>query len=138
VAVDPTELLPGLDHPGGAPTQRHLPVAPASSATTRAVNWCRPVTHSHASGCAWQERTDVVDITSVVEEDEELAPGREAAVDAELSIHGWRDLLGLPTPTGEGLGRQGQCGLDVVCGTALCGQLAEPVHVDRPGSVDST
>ena len=27
-AVDPSELLAGLDHPGGAPAQRHLPVAP--------------------------------------------------------------------------------------------------------------
>jgi hypothetical protein len=29
VAVDAAELLAGLDHPGGAPAQRHLPVAPA-------------------------------------------------------------------------------------------------------------
>src|SRR3954454_12138513 len=29
VAVDPAELLAGLDHPGGAPAQRHLPVPPA-------------------------------------------------------------------------------------------------------------
>src|SRR4051794_29522476 len=29
VTVDPTELLAGLDHAGGAPAQRHLPVAPA-------------------------------------------------------------------------------------------------------------
>jgi DNA invertase Pin-like site-specific DNA recombinase len=29
VTVDPAELLAGLDHPGGTPAQRHLPVAPA-------------------------------------------------------------------------------------------------------------
>src|SRR4051794_22854942 len=29
VPVDATELLAGLDHPGGAPAQRHLPIAPA-------------------------------------------------------------------------------------------------------------
>jgi len=29
VTVDAAELLTGLDHPGGAPAQRHLPVAPA-------------------------------------------------------------------------------------------------------------
>jgi hypothetical protein len=29
VAVDAAELLAGLDHAGGAPAQRHLPVAPA-------------------------------------------------------------------------------------------------------------
>ena len=28
VAVDPAELLAGFDHAGGAPAQRHLPVAP--------------------------------------------------------------------------------------------------------------
>src|SRR5512133_1589436 len=28
VPVDAAELLAGLDHPGGAPAQRHLPVAP--------------------------------------------------------------------------------------------------------------
>jgi hypothetical protein len=28
MAVDATELLAGLGHPGGAPAQRHLPVAP--------------------------------------------------------------------------------------------------------------
>src|SRR3954467_2156367 len=29
VAVDAAELLAGLEHAGGAPAQRHLPVAPA-------------------------------------------------------------------------------------------------------------
>jgi len=29
VSVDPAELFTGLDHPGGAPAQRHLPVTPA-------------------------------------------------------------------------------------------------------------
>jgi len=29
VTVDAAELLAGLDHPGRAPAQRHLPVAPA-------------------------------------------------------------------------------------------------------------
>ncbi len=29
VAVDAAELLAGLEHPGGAPAQRHLPVPPA-------------------------------------------------------------------------------------------------------------
>jgi predicted enzyme related to lactoylglutathione lyase len=28
VAVDAVELLAGLDHPGGAPAQRHVPVLP--------------------------------------------------------------------------------------------------------------
>ena len=42
VAVYTAELLAGLDHPGGAPAQRHLSIAPAGARTEIMARRLRP------------------------------------------------------------------------------------------------